>query len=267
MRKNMILVLALFLCFGILLAACSGPAPIEPTPSPQPTLTVTPAPTPAETPEPEPTPTPDPTPTAMPTPEATPHLVWLVPPTLEFNHVVYCAHCNAFVLGDHLGRVINRETGALTDDILFGHGLEQLWIFDSARNLLGTTHLGDLTLFPFIEDLYWLTGLIVVAQVDSSLREGNSDMEWLAPEAFTGRYAVMYNGRFVTDFVFDAREQVGEHAFFHAVALGQDGLWGLIGRAGAVVLPFVFEHVAHDDRVAFVKVDGRYGILDLGHMR
>jgi len=191
-------------------------------------------------------------------------LAWLVPPTLEFDRVFYCGECDLFSLGDHSGRLIDRETGTLGgDNPGLGHGIGGPLFFDPERNLFGSVELGGMALFPFdelFEHFPFFTGLLTtVAQVDSSIRDGNDDMEWLAPAAFTGRYAVMYDGRFVTDFVFDSPESWGRHL----LALRRGGSWGLINRQGEEALPFIFEHIIHDNTFAFIRYNGRYGIVDI----
>lgn len=193
-------------------------------------------------------------------------LVWLVQPTLEYDHVVYCAYCDFFAVDDHSGSPLDRETGEPSgEDPFWGHGGHGGLAYDPERDVFGWLDLGETVLLSSDEFLaqYSTTGLQAVVQVDSSMREGFEGVEWLAPEAFMDRYAVMYNGVFVTDFLFDDRDLMSAHAGNDAISMGKEGRWGLIDRQGNMVIPFIFEHIVHDNNVAFARYDGKYGILDI----
>jgi len=201
-----------------------------------------------------------------------PGLVWLIPPILEFDYVFYCAFCDFFALDNHFGMVIDREIGELMENAQHGHGPVAFpWVYDPERNVFGFAEIGPIILHPFDERFERgprATGLVVVSQIDSSIRYvSGGGYEFLTRDSFLGRYAVMYNGAFVTDFLFDARNQLGESFLNDTVALGQDGRWGLVGRDGEVVIPLVFEHIVHNNNVAFARHNGRYGILDIRDIR
>ena len=105
---------------------------------------------------------------------------------------------------------------------------------------------------------------IIVQRVDSSMREefeDDEDREFrLTDNAYSGKFALMYNREFVTDFIFDGAIQLNAGAY--AVRIGDT--WGVIDRDGDLILPFVFEHfVRIDAYTTFAKYDGTYGILDL----
>jgi len=82
--------------------------------------------------------------------------------------------------------------------------------------------------------------------------------------AYTGKVAVANGVRFVTDFIYDATEQLREFVRNDIVAVKKDGKWGIVNKYGNIVAPFVFDHaISIDNDTAFAKYNGRYGILDM----
>jgi len=125
-------------------------------------------------------------------------------------------------------------------------------------------------------------GLIAVEAVDSSLRDVFGDGDWqesfLSDEAFSGNYAVMYNRRLVTGFIFDDAPFWWHRYRFISdpitgqtevldleyIAMSMNGKWGLIGQSGDVVLDFMFDgFLMIDENTAFASYNGNYGILDI----
>jgi len=174
------------------------------------------------------------------------------------------------------------------------------WVFDPARGLFGHPSYGygyhrNIGMFPtaefasvirgfFTDDqvINWLesqtSGLLVVQSVDSSRRTTENawgEQEWwnLSDDAFSGRFALMYNRELVTDFIFDGGQPWWHRFTFDGGGAGRnrnfipvirDGNWGMVNRNGNTVLPFVFENlILIDENTAFARVNGRYGILDL----
>jgi len=123
-------------------------------------------------------------------------------------------------------------------------------------------------------DKWWIlessAQLIAVQSVDSSMRRINPDYwnnpdGWhLSAEAYSGRFALMYNREFITDFRFDA---VNPHQFgLNLISVRQGGKWGVIGTEGSTVLPFVFDNlILIDENSAFAKYNGSYGIIGIGN--
>jgi len=227
------------------------------------------------------------------------NLVWTVPPTLEYESVRRC-NCGRFLNQDW--RVIDPVSGHLTGDIDGGHGgAPPCWVYDPALGLFGSPgfdfgYHSLVGMHPMAEfeanmdwwDLQHSSGLIAVQRVDSTQRHLLRDyvemyddpdyaQDWwaLSQEAYTGQFAVMYNRRLVTDFVFSGgapwwnKFMMDDYltvSFTDVdfIPMEMGGNWGLIGRSGNDVLPFIFENfVAIDSRVAFARVNGRYGILDV----
>ncbi|MCL2357195.1 MAG: WG repeat-containing protein [Defluviitaleaceae bacterium] len=248
----------------------------------------------------------------------TPELVWIVPPTLPHESVEFCSNCG---FTDENEQMIDPVTGRLTGERHGGHGMGRpfVLVYDPERNLLGepSRHIGYTDaagMFPFDEALtrFSLSGnLHAVETVDSSRRRyaetfwdfgDNAPWQewWLEPEAHSGQFAVMYDGQFVTQFVFsgggsfrpgfdvipmymfdcqygsgwrliDTDGNATTSRSFneihlidtnHAVAV-QNDVYGMIDRNGNIVVPFVFEHIVNIDiDTIFAKYNGQYGILD-----
>ena len=221
--------------------------------------------------------------------------VWLVAPTLEHEYIRLCS-CGVFFGPDWM--VIDPVTGLSTGDMKLGHGGPGPgFVYDPALGLFGQPSYGffyhdligmhPMDEFEAIAPSWTLSnsgGLISVQSVDSSMRnymryEEYTLPEWddywnLDEEAFSGRFAVMYNRRLITNFIFDD----GAHWWYRFsfnedgsgrenldfIAMRHGGSWGLIDINGNGILPFMFENlIVINEHSAFARVDGRYGILDI----
>ena len=197
--------------------------------------------------------------------------VWIVPPILEHDFIHHCVICDSFTptFDCYSGRHIDRKTGEFTnEDVLReGHGASWLLMYyDPEQNLIGFNTGWSIEVFPFDELGDFEAGYFdIVELVHSSRWSGDDDRGWYVE--YTGKYALMYNGVFITDFLFDKFNEGGGVAGRSRnaiIAMGMEGNWGLIDRNGNIALPFVFEHiVVIDNDTAFAKYNGRYGILDL----
>jgi len=134
-------------------------------------------------------------------------IVWLVPPTLEHDHISFCGQ-GGFI--DSERRIICPVTGTLTDGWC-GHGggpRDSVFVYDLERNLFGEPmyHPGGygralLGMHPIDEALSWfgLRGLNVVQAVDSSKRnyrawawgEEPLYMWYLTDDAFPQRFHIV----------------------------------------------------------------------------
>jgi hypothetical protein len=90
----------------------------------------------------------------------------------------------------------------------------------------------------------------------------------LTEEAFTGKFALMYNRCLVTDFIYDAVSELRRgfelaHDFgFIALRIGDS--WGIVDKNGDTVLAFIFEKILFfNEFTVFEKYNGRYGVLDI----
>jgi len=79
------------------------------------------------------------------------------------------------------------------------------------------------------------------------------------------KYAVAYGTDIVTDFVYDYNiTWLFKTEMEEVITVKLDGKWGAIGKHGEVLAPFIFDDfIFIDDNSAFVKYNGKYGILDV----
>ena len=195
---------------------------------------------------------------------------WVVQPILEHEQLWYCSHCDVF--WQESGLLVDPETGAVIDDYKMGHGGGATLVFDYQQNLIGRAgnlYSGPAEMYPFADfatNFPQLSSLVFMVQgVDSSLRIVEHGEEMLADEAFSGQFAVIYNGNLVTDFIFDdggSNTASGGRLTGTIVAARLDGSWGIINNSGNTVVPFIFEHILIiDDETAFAQYNGYYGII------
>ena len=202
------------------------------------------------------------------------NIVWVVEPTLEYDSIFLCS-CGLFVIGDWGNwQIISPETGQIIGPYLDGHGWDlTLQVFDPILNLFGDPGYGGemiylLWMHPLNEVLqrypHYANFLTAIESVDSSMRDYHTawDGIWdLSPQAYSGSFAAMYNGQFITDFIFD-----GFNRGFRAdvIPVSLNGRWGLIDRHANETTPFVFDNLwVIDNATAFARYNGRYGILDV----
>ena len=164
-------------------------------------------------------------------------LVWAVPPTLEHERI------NTLwgMFFDSEYREIDSTSGMLTGENVYfnGCGDPPPHVVDPVLNLFGDPAYyryglhGGIGMFPLNEMTARFPGTVgrylVVQRVDSTLRiwcEYEDGAWFLDTNAYMGTFAVMFEGEFITDFIFDRAVQI-------------------------------------DGNRAFVRYNGRYGILDM----
>ena len=231
------------------------------------------------------------------------NIVWLVQPELEYNSIVRCGFgpplCGAFLDEEDRSIAINTQTGLPEEHRCWtGTGPSRVFIapfvYDPQRGLFGNP--GRYGRMYFRERSYWTNErmgrmypleeiigddeckfsyvvnhskmFIAVESVDSSLGEirENDDrgILFLTSDADSGKFALMYNRAFVTDFIFDETIPINDGFFAVLFAVRMEDRWGVMNNNGEIVLPFVFEgFLPIDYYTAFAKYNGGYGILDL----
>jgi hypothetical protein len=219
-------------------------------------------------------------------------IVWLVPPTLEHDHISFCSQ-GGFI--DSERRIICPVTGMLTGSWC-GHGGGPhpfVFVYDPVYHLFGepVISLGYgrdmIGMFPFDEALerfslgswHGLGGFNIVQAVDSTNRnyfdfyvQINRDERlqawYLADDAYLGEFAVIYNGEFVTDFIFDGGLRLSRFKWFRVlqfdgIAMSLDGKWGIIDNYGNAIAPFIFDQINFFDNDRVIAVyNGRHGLID-----
>ena len=90
--------------------------------------------------------------------------------------------------------------------------------------------------------------------------ENNTDYDF-SDAQIGDKYAVAYNGTFVTDFIYDERD---ENTASDKIAVKLGDKWGVLDKDGNTLKPFEFDHITLiDDDAAFAKYNGKYGILNI----
>ena len=227
-------------------------------------------------------------------------IVWLVQPELEYNSIVRCGFpapfCGAFLDGEDRSIAINPQTGLPEKHCCWtGIGPSGMvitpFVYDPQRGLFGNSARwvkggefrkgGGFTegrmgrLYPLEEIMgdeeckfcYIVNHskmFIAVESVDSSLRETRESCDrgviFLTGDAGSGKFALMYNRGFVTDFIFNEAIRINSSHF----AVRMEDRWGVMSKNGEIVLPFVFEgFLPINSYTAFAKYDDGFGILDL----
>ena len=211
-------------------------------------------------------------------------IVWTVEPTLKYDCIYYCPICGVFGPKDHEGDILDPKTGKVTRDKKIikdgwnGHGIGNVdWFYDEAKKRYGAYFTGDIeedfemyTRAKFLEEYPRAAEyLLAFRKVDSS-KVKKEVTEWGTSYDFTNayigdKYAFAYGLEFVTDFVYDY-DTYRENDPGHQAAAQLGDKWGVIGRYGEVVLPFVFEHILFiDDSTVFAKYEGKYGIITVAY--
>ena len=203
-------------------------------------------------------------------------LVWIVEPTLEYDFIY---HCCFFSTSNHGGEFIDSTTGLIIEwpqGLAFGHGPIQGWVYDPNVSLLGFGGVGDYSGIMLLSIDEWAdffaqfdeqNGLMIVQLVDSSIRNVTEiGSEYLSDDAYSGKFATMLNGIFITDFIFDGGSVMGagSEILHYTIPMHVGDTWGFIDKNGNVAIPFLFEHIVRiDDDSAFARYNGRYGILNI----
>ena len=229
-----------------------------------------------------------------PTPMTIDGMVWRVAPTLNYERVWRC-DCGIFLTDG--GRELNLITGEAMHPYSGGHGpFNQDWFYDPVLGLLGHAHFGDgyfagygmhpvnsfeqsalATLTEWLAEHSTTAQIqaqvqqfaessirrMIVQSVDSTQRADsgwNNDWHLQHPNAFLGRFAIIENRRPISPW-FDAITYGEGNAMF---AAANGDAWQFINHRGVPLFPMQFEHIVLiDSESAFVRHNGRYGILDI----
>jgi hypothetical protein len=197
-------------------------------------------------------------------------ITWIVEPTLAYDNIFYCS-CGTFVaINDNHWQDIDTRTGRLTEDSHGHGGMIFIWVYDPQRDLFGNKYaviaMSEINLHPKIEFAERfpeaVNQIMIVHEVDSSKRVPHFQQgEEFAEEAFSGRIAIAYNGKFVTDFDFVGHNRGAGKTL---VTIVKDGKHGVIDKNGNVVIDFILDEIIIiDDKTAFAMYNGKYGIISI----
>lgn len=221
--------------------------------------------------------------------------VWIIEPELEYDRIYYCGICNLF--GEEPRGNINTasvghdpdlsnvkthliEFSRYYDDnsayVCVGHGFStnQYFYDDEKKEIFVIYSAGDsgaqlnhYTLNEFKEHFpvfFFESCLIPIRKVDSEKIE--MDESWSLDYTYIGdKYALMYGDEFITGYIYDDYKSRGNrYSVNDLIDMQLNGKWGIIDKNGNAVMPFVFEDIEFiNDDAAFVKYEGKYGVLDV----
>jgi len=216
-------------------------------------------------------------------------IVWLVPPMFEHDYITFCDHCNAFF--DSQRRSICSVTGVRLDEFGWGHGTGQVHlalVYDPVLSLFGEPQLSGgynrsyVGMHPFDEasDIFGtFDGWFGIIQAVDSTRRNSMENWWyidgerfyhwyLTEDAFLGKFAIISNGVFTTDFIFDGGFVPGwicccYEGLFNAAVVSIDGEWGVVDNYGNPLTPFMYDRIYIFDGSRVIAVyNGKHGLID-----
>jgi len=203
-------------------------------------------------------------------------LVWMIPPTLEFENVLHGDWESFFAQlsnGDYVH--INVNTGETTPidwiyegdlDIAFV-GYDPILNYFLARGIANgkPVHRNEIRhwVWPGTSDELWHLTLVQKISIDF-----DSVMEYGTPNIiYFDQFALFRGLDQLTEFIFNGYSGV-PNSFFSNIITAQlisTEMWGMFDASGSIVLPFIFEHIIFIDNCrAFVKIDGLYGVMHVG---
>jgi hypothetical protein len=222
------------------------------------------------------------------------NLAWIVEPVLEYDRVSYCRECGYFADASSYSTDyypyynINEETGQIIDEH-GGHGYETSlvyaieWVIDKDEKLFGRLLISGYKTekeiysiddefalrFPDSTDTLNPTKEFAMSEVSEreSVYEGGIHYD-MGSRFENSKYAIAYGNTFITDFVFDGvagtNYRYGGVTYNNAIPVSIGGKWSFIDKNGNEITPFIFDHaISADGDTAFVKYNGKYGILDV----
>jgi len=240
------------------------------------------------------------TPTAEPTVSQLPEVfdesshIWKLDPTLEydtisffhniFGFVGYTVDYQMYVLDGQTGQVIGDAyaTGGFGDPYYYGYYAETDTFLYNIEYAYHPAAKEDVVLssqnkaicvveiVKYIGDGYeyydgkqdgkcavYINGDFVSDYVYDYVIGGNS----VAFVMQNGKFAFAdMDGKLLTEFIFDDVGVIADGF----IAAGIDDKWFFVDKHGNAVIPYGFEHIVNiDGSTAFVKYNGRYGILDV----
>jgi hypothetical protein len=205
--------------------------------------------------------------------------VWKVEPTLEYGSIYYCV-CGYFGVDDADSQAVNTKTGFIEESEHYGHGFGVTnYLYDESKNLFGhyTWDEGGevyemMSAGEFISNVWGAERIKAFQKIDSDKvtkykNDWDGDSYDLSSANVSEKYAVANVITFVSDFIYDYSNEAGGWNFSNynannIITLVLDGKWGILDKEGKTVVPFCFEHIVLiDEKTAFAKIDGKYGIL------
>jgi hypothetical protein len=207
--------------------------------------------------------------------------VWKVEPVLEYKKI-HCCMCGFIGEDSYLGKGIDPKTGSINNSEHYGHGGgTTYYLYDEGKGLFGYYSFDEggeyFEMLPGNEFMsnVWGAGRIKAFQKIDSDKVTKYKNEWgedsfdLTGAYVSDKYAAAYGKTLLSAFIYDYCKDGEEwdYSNYNAnniIALILEGKWGIIDKNGNNVVPFCFEDIVLiDEKTAFAKIDGKYGILNI----
>jgi len=229
-------------------------------------------------------------------------IVWLVPPTFEFETIFICfgveCDCTRSLLYSipdvtEINELLYFFSNGSNDVSIMHHGfIPTYYFYDESEGVFAILRtyltIGDLVLYTpeefvtlrkttgfwnerpiSIEEADNTETLRAVRRIDLSQFEFNEYGVFHAYESYfdhllDSEVAVVRGNDFMTDFIFGSQPWWSSRERNCLIPLMCDGKIGLMGINGEMVLPFMFEQFAFiDNKLAFARYNGVFGILSI----
>jgi len=203
-------------------------------------------------------------------------ITWIVEPTLEYDSVYFCRLCG--YTANSFTYILDKTTGEI-DRYHDGHGgphsLE--WIYDSENEMFGFYRSGwdeEVEIYKINQFFEYFSiyadTLKFVRQVNYSDIIIDRDEWWgksykLGEKYENSKFAISYDNKLLTEFIYDKPDNLTNVLIYrNAIPVSKNDKWGFIDTKGNIIIPLIFDHVASSDgETAFVKLNGKYGIIDV----
>ena len=204
---------------------------------------------------------------------------WRVAPQFGYDSIRECM-CGRFIIDeDDEEYIYNWLTGRFEVMEHPAHGPFGIYhmFYDEKKELYSALYYecvyGKLTTYPkneFLEKYDWVPyyvnefrkidfDKVIETQLDADIWDFDYDY---SEALISNKYALAYGLTFLSDYIYDDFHHPEHVANISAVKL--DGKWGVIDKNGNTAIPFIFDDIMLiDEEIAFVKHNGKYGILDI----
>jgi hypothetical protein len=198
---------------------------------------------------------------------------WVLKPTYEYAWLWYCSECEVFYNENE--RVICEKTGEDLGKYNPHPSDIRIWVYDPEQDLFGFIDYhgisGDYTaeIHPSEEFTQLFPELVnpmkAVVKIDTSFSTEDNPGQW------GGNYALHFEGKFITDFIYFQDEYHSSGAtgkdVYNIAPVAMSGKWGIMNNNAGVTIPFLFDRILLiDENSAFAKMDGVWGILDISEV-
>jgi len=214
-------------------------------------------------------------------------LVWIVEPTLEYDIIMYCSHCDVFfghnydadsefdvpmpIFSDILD-YMGQPTGELHEShakYSISGGI--VWVYDHELKLFGWFQHVSLDI-GVVYELYPMSEFAerfpeevnkikTVRQYDTTV--AIIDGIFSPGDGYSGT-AVAYGNEFVTDFVYPMQTNPGKQQTSIMSIHDDDRKYGIIDENGHFLVPLGFGLISTiTETTAFVNSNGKWGIIDI----